>query len=458
MRRRFFTAFAGVVSFLMIGVMTADAAEITFGGRVRPRYEHWNTSANDAGFTDMLVRLQAKAKIDDNTSAFIQLQGQTRFGNSLTVGPGAPGQPNDSDTDIGFHQAYFTLNKLFGAPVDLQIGRQEVILDGHRLFGNTVWTQGMQSHDAVRLTHSHDNMTFLYTYSKAVETTSRAAAGGVFAGPSTDDVDDIDVHIGWANFKGLVGENSSTSGYLVLVDQDCNSLATCGGVGAPTGSADFWTIGGRQAGGFGNISYRGEAYYQSGKANTPAAVGGGAGDFDAFMFGLRAGYKAKNVPMKPSLTLWFDYLSGTDASDAAAGDQGDFRTLFDTGHKFYGLMDLFLGGPTGNGPSHPAAGLVDYAVKLSVQPMANTTLKADFHHFEVAEDDLATGGASGPATLGQEIDLTLVHKYSASTKIMVGYSHFFAADLLSFYNAGAAARVNNIEDLDWFYVMFDVMF
>jgi Alginate export len=466
MRRRFFTAFAGVVSFLMIGVMTADAAEITFGGRIRPRYEYWDLKADqssggaaatqrddDASFINMLVRLQATAKIDDNTSAFIQLQGNTRFGNSLIVGPGSPGQPNDSDTDIGFHQAYFTLDKLFGAPLELQVGRQEVILDGHRLFGNTVWTQGMQSHDAVRLMHKHDNMSVMYAFSKAAETALRGDAGGVFAGGgSSDDVDDVDVHIGWANFKGLLGENSSTSAYLVLVDQDKNT-----GPPPTLGSGDFWTIGARQAGGVGDISYRGEFYYQTGKSNLPAPTGG-AGDLDAFMLGLRAGYKAKNVPMKPSLTLWFDYLSGTSFSDAAAGDQSDFRTLFDTGHKFYGLMDLFLGGPTGNGPTHPAAGLVDYAIKLSVQPLANTTLKADLHHFEVAEDDLATGGASGPATLGQEIDLTLVHKYSASTKMVVGYSHFFAADLLSFYNSSSAARINNYEDSDWFYLMFDVMF
>ena len=39
MRRKFFTAFAGVISLLTIGAMTADAAEVTFGGRIRPRFE-----------------------------------------------------------------------------------------------------------------------------------------------------------------------------------------------------------------------------------------------------------------------------------------------------------------------------------------------------------------------------------------------------------------------------------
>ena len=120
----------------------------------------------------MLTRLQATAKIDDNTSAFIQLQANSRWGSQNNGSAGTsrsasvPLSGNDTTTDVGIHQAYFTLNKLFGAPVDLKMGRQEIILDGHRLFGNTVWTQGMMSHDALRLTHKHDKMTLSYIFSK----------------------------------------------------------------------------------------------------------------------------------------------------------------------------------------------------------------------------------------------------------------------------------------------------
>lgn len=318
----------------------------------------------------------------------------------------------------------------------------------------------MMSHDAVILNHSHDNMTLKYIFSKNQEQSSRAIAG-VGAGASTDDVDDTDTHALWANFKGLIGENSSTSGYLVLVDRDCNSAAaTCGG-GAAAGSADFYTIGARQAGGFGDFSYRGEFYYQTGKSGLLNPVAGGTGDHDAFMIGLRGGYTAKNVPMKPSVTLWFDYLSGSDAADALVGDSGTFNTLFDTGHKYYGLMDFFIQTTLNSGSgSHPVGGLIDYALKFSVQPMAKTTLKLDFHVFQVAEDDVCTScaGAGGTrsSTLGKEVDITLVHKYSPSTKIVLGYSHMFSNELLSDYNGGV--RTQNFEDADWMYVMFDVMF
>jgi len=393
MRRQFFTAFAGLVSFLMIGAMTADAAEITFGGRLRPRYEYWNVGP-DSQFINMLTRLQATAKIDDNTSAFIQLQANSRFGSQLFQGmsgggftngaASTPGDPNDNTTDVGIHQAYFDLNNLFGAPINLRLGRQEVILDGHRLFGNTVWTQGMQSHDAINLSHKHDNMTIHYIFSKAAENAFRGDAGD-FIGGSINDNDDIDVHVGWANFKGLLGENSSTSVYAVLSDTDCTLVNGC------AGSADFYTFGARQAGGIGNLSYRGEFYYQTGKSGF-AAPAGGSGDVDAFMLGARVGYKAANVSMKPSVTLWYDHLSGTSTSDGLAGDNGTFNVLFDTGHKFYGLMDFYLT------PAQFARGLHDVAVKFAVQPLANTTVKVDLHHFaETTYNGIARAGVSNGA-------------------------------------------------------------
>lgn len=474
MRKYFFTAFAGVVSFLMIGAMTADAADITFGGRLRPRFEAWNlhnglpapTPANGQfQYIDMLTRLQATAKIDENTSAFIQLQANSRFGSQNNGSAGTsrsasvPLSGNDTTTDVGVHQAYFTLNKFFGAPVDLKLGRQEIILDGHRLFGNTVWTQGMMSHDALRITHAHDNMTVSFIYSVNIEQSKRAGAGGAFPGASREDVDDVKTYALWANYKGLIGANSSTSGYFVVVDKGCSGAGTCAAA-ATASSADFYTIGARQAGGFGNISYRGEFYYQTGKSGAlaPAAVGG-TGDVNAFMFGGRVGYKAKNVAMKPSITLWYDYLSGSDASDVLAGDIGTFNTLFDTGHKYYGLMDFFIHGSLGGLGSHPLGGLVDYAIKMSIQPLAKTTLKVDLHHFEVAENDVCGScgvGGTNSSSLGNEVDITLVHKYSPSTKILVGYSHMFANELLSDYNGGT--RVQNLNDSDWMYVMFDVMF
>jgi len=369
----------------------------------------------------MRIRLNTKVKIDENTSAFIQFQANTRFGSfadDKRTTASVVDDGNDTTSDVGLHQAYFTIKNLFGQKVAIKAGRQEVVLDGHRLFGHTGWTMGAQSHDAIRLTHSHDNMTISYIFSKVEENTSKGIAGQDFGGSDIDENSDEDVHILWANMKGLVGANSSTSGILVLNDDD--SL---------TRNEDFYTLGVRHAGGMGQIDYRGEFYYQIGNSNA-----GTTGDKNAFMFGARVGYKMPNVNMKPKLTLWLDYLSGTSQT---ATDDERFDTLFDTGHKFYGLMDKWAGQLGGN----PIEGLIDLALKVSLKPTAKTVFKVDIHAFQYAEDT-----AGGDDSIGQEVDLTLKYKYSASTGLSVGYSHFFAD--------------SNFEpdDSDWFYVMADVKF
>ena len=96
------------------------------------------------------------------------------------------------------------------------------------------------------------------------------------------------------------------------------------------------------------LNYRAELYYQFGEAAGIARSTGGIStiadvDREAYMFGVRVGKTFKNVSYKPTVTLWYDYLSGTSDADQANGKWKSFDTLYDTGHKFYGLIDVFLG-------------------------------------------------------------------------------------------------------------------
>jgi len=159
--------------------------------------------------------------------------------------------------------------------------------------------------------------------------------------------------------------------------------------------------------------------------------------------------------MKPSVTFWYDQLSGTDQKDVNGNEWGGFNTLFDTGHKFYGHMDLFADAGSGGGGTQ-GLGLVDMAIKGSIQPMAGWTVKASFHWFEVEADNLTDkvqnlNTGSVDEDLGTELDLALVHKYNANTVISAGYSIFTADQLFN-------EQRQTTEDADWAYVSFDVKF
>jgi len=333
-------------------------------------------------------------------------------------------------------------------------------MDGHRLFGHTGWTTGAQTHDAIRMTHKGGNHKLNYVYIKANEG-SRNNDANVF--------DDIDVHLLHANFQGILG--GSLSLYAVYNDDGCGFVGT---TAASTGNCthlenDIYTLGFRQAGQLFGIDYRGEYYWQGGEAAADAKAtsnlnyatgskGLGATDREAYMFGVRLGKKFNNVAMKPSLTIWYDHLSGTDDNDINNGDWGGFNTLFDTGHKFYGHIDLFLSNVNlgTNG-----MGLTDLAIKGSIQPAPGWTVKADYHWFGTDTNPignpLSSAKTFGDNTnvdddFGEEIDLAIIHKYNPNTKIVMGWSQFSSEPLATKQNT----RVN--PTAQWAYVMFDVKF
>jgi hypothetical protein len=101
---------------------------------------------------------------------------------------------------------------------------------------------------------------------------------------------------------------------------------------------------------------------------------------------------APDVSGKPTVTLWFDHLSGD--SDTTDADPQAFNTLFATNHKFYGNYDAMLFAVAGPGDGQ---GLQDIALKGTVAP-GKVKLAVDAHVFLAASpiDD---------AMLGQEVDV-----------------------------------------------------
>ncbi|MBC8218966.1 MAG: hypothetical protein H8E67_00165 [Proteobacteria bacterium] len=495
MKKNFLTVAAMAVVAFFVSTEIAKAADITFSGQIRTRMEFTehngggssassgvgtavnpSFSNNTDEFTFSSVRLAANANINDTTSAFIEMQsvrnwgnaGSTNAANTVATGAGsgnASGSANNTDASVGIHQAYFTLKNFLVDGVDMKLGRQEIKLDGWRLFGNTIWTPGMQTHDAVTFKHAHDNMTIIAGYIKAQED-SRVH--------DKDDSNDSEVYLLWMNYKGILG--GQFSGTYAFLDNGCGSpIAAAAAVTTANtctnGENNFHTIGGRQAGQLFGLDYRGEIYYQFGRADGVANATTGTPEVDrsAYMFGVRVGKTFQNVMFKPGVTLWYDYLSGTTDADQRNGDWSSFNTLFDTGHKYYGLQDLFLGVGGGGAGGTRGLGLQDLAIKFKLNPMPGWTLKLDAHAFSTAEGiganpttaGFASNGTSGAnngenaSYLGNEFDLTLVNKYNANTKIMIGFSNFNASPG---FKAIKGSAVTGAADANWAYLQFDVQF
>jgi len=475
MKRNYFIAIA--VAALMVAATVAQAADMSFSGQFRPRWMSQNDAderTSSRNHFDTRVRLNAKTNVNANTSVFLQFQSVGNWGTTTAGNSGTRVSATASDVtgDVGFHQAFVTFKNVFGHAVDAKIGRQEVVLDGHRLFGHTGWTTGAQTNDAIRLNHAGGNHELNYIYIAARE-----------AGNEGTSVDvNSDYHIFRAATQGVMG--GALQGYFVVAADHS----------AANDSSDentFYTVGARHTGKTSGLNYRVEYYHQFGdggvrasdadlaEAYTTTPTSGSANTIglDAQMFGIRVGKTFKNTKFSPTITLWYDNLSGTDDGDVTGNDYGTFHTLQDTGHKFYGFVDNFL---NANGNGTQRYGLVDYAIKTKWKLSAPNTLKFDYHHFETQTDldggdsstiraNAATTGAfvlanSGPGELGndlgQEIDVTLVHKYDSNTKIVAGYSHYFTTLTHSFLNGSGQADSTRDEndDQDFMYVMVDTKF
>jgi len=493
MKKNFLTVAAMTVVAFFVSAEIAKAADISFSGQIRTRWEvneqtggtaaTGGAGTNSRGFNNQpddfinsSVRLAATANINESTSAFIQMQSNRTWGGTSGTDSGtgkgsgnASSVVNDADSTVGIHQAYFTLKNFMNLPVgfDAKVGRQEIVLDGWRLFGNTIWTMGMQSHDAVRLNHKHDNSQLSLAY---ILRNEDGRAG------DQNDANDHDVYLAHYNQKGVLG--GQFSGYYVYSDNGCGGTkravtTATNSQGCSSSSDSFHTIGGRQAGNMYGLNYRVEAYYQWGDANeiankpglaasgTTATEGTGV-DREAYMFGVRVGKKFNNVVYKPSITLFYDYLSGTSDDDQRNKKWKSFDTLYDTGHKFYGLIDVFLGIGGGGQKGTMGLGLQDLAVKASLKPLPGWTLKVHHHHFYTAESinaNVATSGVGASGNddghfLGTEWDLTAVTKMNSNTKVIIGYSNFNAS---SSFRALKSTSVG-ANDANWAYVQFDVKF
>lgn len=556
MRRNFKTALAVLASAFFVGATSAqaydpgqgfqwmgsknEASAIKMGGQIWTRYEatgqhDFNPDTRMNQSIASSVRLDATANINDSTSGYIQLQSVRTWG-ADSSGSGTAGglafaptgttntgsgnaaiTPHDQDTSVGVHQAYVKVKSFFTLPVELQIGRQEVVLDGHRLFGNVFWTLGGRSHDAIRLTHAAGDHAIAYVFSKGAEGGMARSTAGVNSG-DVDDQYDVNVHVLYANLKNMLHNSSALSLYFTAVDANgftldpasSNTLATVAtGTGVfqngITAKNNIYLLGFRQDAKnvealFG-IDYRAEFYYEFGDAESDAARAGsavygaaatstsnyyanqgianGAGsgiDRRAYMFGLRAGKTFKDVTWTPNATLWYDHLSGTNDEDVRNKRFGSFNTLFHTGHKYYGYMDNFVAS-THMGTNY--LGLRDLAGKFSVNPLENTKVSFDMHAFWT-DTNLADNqgirtsimGASPSAVnlgshLGEELDITLQHKYNPHVYFTAGFSRFWADDTFHAISsqvsaraasAAAGASTTNAGNANWAYVMMDVMF
>ncbi len=419
-----------LLSSLFIIGQVAEAVSVDVSGSLRPRVEFVDegaqaqTANQSKSHTTMQTRINVKATVDEDVSAFIQIQDVRTWGaETVTTAPPSITQTGTSTAgSLDIHQAYLQLNNVIGSGLNLKIGRQEMVFDEARLIGNIGWIQQAQAFDAVRADVEIGEIGLTGFYAETLSKDSHPTLGSTLgANASTFESSFSGLR---ATYKlGDKGDRITPYVYYALNP----SRTGAGADTTPDVAQNIMYTGLYIAKHIGNFRIRLDGAYESGeKSNTV--------DIQAYMITASIGTKL-DIANGADVSFWFDYLSGDDGTDATKDKT--FDTPYATNHKFYGHVDKFLNIPTG--------GLIDYALKVWVKPTAKSKIVAHGHVFRSPQ---ATA-----SDLGSELDLQYHYELAKNTKLVLGYSRFFAGEATAVGVAGDPSV-----DTNWAFGMIAMKF
>ncbi|MFZ3071752.1 MAG: alginate export family protein [Thermodesulfobacteriota bacterium] len=443
-----------VVALAALAVWTVPAlADVKLSGQYRLRAE----SASETDFRDdsqgnhsnlafygQRVRLTGVGTVGDDATVKITLQDTRNWGTLQSAAGGdgpfvdGPGLTDGGNT-LDLHESFLQINKFFGTPLSLKVGRQELVYGDQRLIGSFGWSNQGRSFDALKLMFSNDTVN-VDAFTAKIED-SNVAAG--------DRNDDIDFHGIYATIKAV--PNNAIDVYALLYKDDGSAglFTTFGAI-----KAELNTYGVRLAGKAAGLDYTAEYAMQTGTFEAP--TGGTDTDVDASAYAVKLGY---TIPSSLGLRIGAEYDFASGTSDTAT-DMETFIQLFPTNHDKYGTMDQ-------QGWQNMKA----WNVNVSAKPTAKLGVRLDYWNFAVAEEADGWYNAAGVGTgirgsgctscddqMGTEVDITVDYKYSDAIGIQAGVSRFMAGKGLEDRVQGFNMTTDDTEDMDWMYVQLTANF
>jgi hypothetical protein len=392
-------------------VFSALAQQFDLSAELRPRFENkqgyqllLNTNQEGSNFVSQRTRLNFGFK-NEKLKLKIVMQNVRVWGDVGTL--------SSDDKASALHEtwaAYIPNNK-----ISFKFGRQEIVYDDHRIFGNVGWAQQARSHDA-----------FLFKYTPNAD--NKLDIGFALNADSQSNVDNL--YSNAADYKSFQyawyhGDFNAIGVSFLLLNTGIEYLD----IDASQTIDYMQTIGPRLTYKSGKFNANVSAYLQTGKSLN--------NDVSTSYFAGNIGYK---VTKEWSLGLGMEQLSGKD-SNASSTDIKSFAPLFGTNHKFNGFMDYFYVGNHAN-----SVGLTDINMTLGYSK-DKFSAKLTPHLFSAAAD-VFDGTTKMDANLGTEIDLTVGYKIAKDINLNAGYSKLFATRTLEVLKGG-----DKNENNSWVWVM-----
>ena len=443
---------------------------------VNSPYFGWNKHANDNAWVEQRTRLNVKADFTDAVSAFIELDSYSTWGESFRSNylTGVDSR-SGAGTEAFVYQAYIESSEMFGTPLRLRIGRQELKFGNQFLLGvNDVaaFFYGL-SYDAVRATYAIDKLTLDAFWAKLAENSPVEQDG------------DVDLYGVYASYTGI--ENVTLDAYYLFLrdarkravtnsDPMSEWIERAAGVD-DYGVTNLSTVGLRGNGKFGPLDFEAEAAYQFGDADAMGITFAGSGfespygpthaRWGAFGANAEVGYTF-DIKWSPRIYIGGAYLGGEDKRALNFGEwmSAEFNPFY-KGHASVSFNRLF-----GN---YAYSEFIDTYMDHSnawiarcggsIAPTEKTKIQLLATHFEALEayapSTVPPFGfihSKNSSNLGTELEVIGSYNYTADLSFALGYAHLFVGKGLeegSFNHANGLIFSGGTRGDDADYVFFE---
>lgn len=413
--------FRNTVFFLLCCCLGAPVLHaqsgLSFDGELRMRAEGRDNADFNSERLDGTVfvlnrfRLAVGKQLRDNIKLYAQLQDSRLWGEE--------GSSLAALNAVDLHQAYLQIGRLFGLPLQLQLGRQQLEFGAGRLVGSYDWHNVGRAFDAAHLRAggSRQSMSIwlahLRDFNAPTVSRNQEFAGAYFS-----------------TKKWLPG---SVDAYAMLFfdERNYDSLTD---LSVPIDRSEsgsnhlaLWTLGTRVQTRLGKgADFELEAAYQTGFR--------GPLDIRAYGIAAQAGY---TLPVRWKPGLHFGYSYGSGDKDPLDTKIETFSNLFPDVHRHFGGMDYASW-------SNIAAAFV----RAGARPGKSLSFSATYHWLALASDgdnwyrgegyrigspgEIYRRAVPGAGRhLGHEIDLRLDYVYRKEVKLSLGASGFFTGEFVT---------------------------
>jgi hypothetical protein len=440
----------------------------------------WDDDGNNSDYIEQRTRINFTADFTNEVSAFVEFESYDVWGEEFRSNyiTGVDARQADANDDVVLYQGYIEAREMWGTPLTLRIGRQELSFGSEWLVGVNNGSSGFWglSFDAARLTYATD----MYSIDAFAAT---LAEGGV-----AEEDEDVWMYGIYGSYLGL--EDITIDAYWLWV-RDARSLNDTNFVWFVEWLENVFdvddydvtnlhTIGLRGAGTYGAFDFEAEVAYQFGDAGQvgfgfkPYLYGDDDADFGEFGVNLEVGYTF-DTTWQPRLYLGYAYFGGEDERDLTFWEWGlgwwtqpeasvSFNRLFSNWEytEFFANTDMsnvhiFRGGvnamPTENVELLLA---VSYFV---ADESFDSPVYWDFGGFRIpVAPALSFWTTENDDDLGWEVGLYATYHYTEDLEFSAGWAHLFTGDGLTdgqFSTGNGLVYTGGSDDDDADYLFFE---